>query len=628
MPGLVPSQWFRPTGWARLLASLAALTLLATLLVAAESTAAPATAAGWEPRPATYGVTVEKDVQLTMSDGVTLVADIRRPATDGAPAPGRFPVIVTQTPYNKNLPGLNFANDYLVERGYVQVVVDVRGTGGSGGTWTAFGEREQRDGYEVVEWSASPQRPWSNGKIGLYGVSYGAINQFFTAAQHPPGLKALFPVVPMGDAYRDVATGGGQFNAAFMPSWLGLVTGAGVLPPSYSPARPADALSTMLAHAGGAASFQLPMLVNAAGGGERAYDGEFFRTRSPLSVVDQVEAPTFIAGGLYDLFQRSQPLLYKALARNGVPAKLLYGPWYHTSVSENEFGMRDEGEPSLRELQLRWFDHHVRDTADPALERSAPISYYEIGSGQWREARRWPPADTSYEPFYLSGSATPASPGTLVRGAPRGAAGTGGPDFVPRVPLAGVCTKSTAQWTAGAGALGGANPCAQDQRLNANTGLSYDYEVTGEPLRLTGPINAHLVVSSPVRDGTLTVRLEDVAPDGTVTQLTAGWQVLSMRALDEQRSVRSDGLIVRPWHPFTRESQEPMPSGTPVAVDVEVFPTTAVVEPGHRLRLAIQNADRPHLLGPVPTELNSAGPGVRLWHDPDHPAWVALPTNE
>lgn len=624
MSGRVASQRTRPAGW-RLLAPAAAL-LLATLLVVADLRAAPARAAGWEPRPANYGVAVEKDVPLTMSDGVTLVADIRRPATDGEPAPGRFPVIVTQTPYNKNLPGLNFANDYLVERGYVQVVVDVRGTGGSGGTWTAFGEREQRDGYEVVQWAASPQRPWSNGKIGLYGVSYAAINQFFTAAQHPPGLKALFPVVPMGDAYRDVATGGGQFNAAFMPAWLGLVTGAGVLPPTYSPARPTDAVSRMLQHAGGAASFQLPLLANAASGGERAYDGEFFRTRSPLDVVDRVRTPTFIAGGLYDLFQRGQPLLYKKLARSGVPAKFLYGPWYHVSASANGFGLRGDDEPSLRELQLRWFDHHVRGVADPALKSSAPVSYYEIGSGQWREAGQWPPATTSYQPFYLSGAAKPASPGGLTPGEPGAAAGSGGPDFVPYVPVAGVCSKSTAQWTAGAGALGGANPCAEDHRLNDLTGLTYDYPVEGEPLRLAGPINAHLVVSSPVRDGTLAVRLESVAPDGTVTPLTAGWQVVSMRELNERRSVKRDGLIVRPWHPFTQESQEPMPQGTPVAVDVEIFPTTAVVPPGHRLRLAIQTTDRPHLFGPVPTELDSAGPGLRIWHDSQHPSWVAVPS--
>src|SRR5207248_11787512 len=61
--------------------------------------------------------------------------------------------------------------------------------------------------------------------------------------------------------------------------------------------------------------------------------GPFYRTRSPIEVIDKVRVPTFIVGGWYDLFQRGEPLLYQHLARNGVPTRLLMGPWYHTSAS-------------------------------------------------------------------------------------------------------------------------------------------------------------------------------------------------------------------------------------------------------------------------------------------------------
>jgi uncharacterized protein len=152
---------------ARRAAACAALALLAA--------AAPAQA--WAPRPATYGVVKQTNVPVTMSDGVRLYADVVRPALkDGSPAPGRFPVVLTQTPYNKSAPQLNFENDYLVERGYVQVIVDVRGTGSSEGMWDSFGKREQRDGYELVQWVHSRARPWSDGRVALYGTSYGAIN--------------------------------------------------------------------------------------------------------------------------------------------------------------------------------------------------------------------------------------------------------------------------------------------------------------------------------------------------------------------------------------------------------------------------------------------------------------------
>ena len=205
---------------ARLVPLVSALAILAV--------AAPA-AHAWKPRAAEYGVAKQTNVPITMSDGVRLFADILRPAKpDGTPADGRFLVILTQTPYNKNSPQLNFENDYLVQRGYIQVIVDVRGTGASGGHWASFSEREQRDYYATAVWAHKLKG--GNGDVGLYGVSYGAIDQLLTAAQHPPGLKAEFPIVPMGDAYRDVAVSGGQTNTAFIPFWLGLVSGGGGLP--------------------------------------------------------------------------------------------------------------------------------------------------------------------------------------------------------------------------------------------------------------------------------------------------------------------------------------------------------------------------------------------------------------
>src|SRR3712207_2100385 len=95
---------------------------LVSLTVLILAVAAPA-AQAWEPRPPQYGVVKETNVPITMSDGVRLFADVVRPAAqDGTPAPGRFPVILTQTPYNKSSPQLNFQNDYLVQRGYVQVI--------------------------------------------------------------------------------------------------------------------------------------------------------------------------------------------------------------------------------------------------------------------------------------------------------------------------------------------------------------------------------------------------------------------------------------------------------------------------------------------------------------------------
>ncbi len=99
---------------------------------------------------------ITEDVKVPMSDGTVLRVNVYRPArADGSPVRRRFPVILTQTPYNKSAPQLGFRNDYLVQRGYVQVVADVRGTGSSQGTWDSFGGREQKDGAELVRWAHS-----------------------------------------------------------------------------------------------------------------------------------------------------------------------------------------------------------------------------------------------------------------------------------------------------------------------------------------------------------------------------------------------------------------------------------------------------------------------------------------
>src|SRR5437764_8746377 len=130
-------------------ATMAVAPLLAVVAMPAVPGGPPpadaATALIWHTRPATYGISVTKDVHIRMSDGVRLDADVYRPAgSDGSPAPGRFPVVLTQTPYNKNSGQLAFEAPFLIERGYAQVIADVRGTGSSEGTWDSFGLREQR----------------------------------------------------------------------------------------------------------------------------------------------------------------------------------------------------------------------------------------------------------------------------------------------------------------------------------------------------------------------------------------------------------------------------------------------------------------------------------------------------
>ena len=303
------------------------------------------------------------NVPVQMSDGIVLYVDVVQPAdSSGKALPGRLPVLLTQTPYNKNSPSLNFEDDYLVEHGYVQVIADARGTGASEGAWNSFGPREQQDGYDLAEWTRT--QPWSDGLIGLHGTSYGAINQFLTAEQQPPGVKAAFPIVPMSDAYRDVTFAGGEINASFIPLWLGLVTATGMLPPTYTPNDPTEAANVLVQHSGGALSFQGSQVLDSATGGNAAYDGPFYQVRSPIDMISKDRVPTFVVGGWFDLFQRGEPLLYQALRRQGVPTRLLMGPWYHITAGN---GLPAQGVPTLDDLELRWMNHYVKGLPDPGL---------------------------------------------------------------------------------------------------------------------------------------------------------------------------------------------------------------------------------------------------------------------
>lgn len=597
----------------------ATVTLPVLALAPGASAASPAgPPSGWKARPATYGVNVTEDVKVTMSDGNVLRVNVYRPANaDGTAVAKRFPVILTQTPYNKSAPQLGFRNDYLVERGYVQVVADVRGTGSSQGTWDSFGSREQKDGAELVKWAHSSSRAWSNGDVGLWGISYAAINQFFTAAQHPAGLKAMFPIVPAGDVYRDVTASGGQIDSGFIPFWLGLVTATSVVPPAYTAVDPASGVGTLLQHAGGAFAFQGPTMADSLTGGDKSYDGSFYKLRSPLSVVDKVDVPTFVTGGEYDLFQRGEPMLYQRLHANGVPSRLLIGPWTHLQASTAP-GLPAGTLPSLDDLSLRWFDKYLRGANDKALDTDVkPVNYYEIGSGTWRTAPGWLPSDVHAKAYKLTGTSTPGTPGGLTTGT-----ATDGADDVYPVPVTGLCTRSASQWTAGLAAIPG---CETDNSINDQAGTSYQTAPLTKDIHVSGPINARLYSSTTAKDGMLSVHVEDVAPDGSVDRLTGGWQVLSHRAVDSSKVVKRDGDVLQTYHPFTKAAQLPVEPGKVMGVDVEVFPTGAVLKAGHRLRITVQAFDTPHLAAPLPQLANSAGGIVTIHHSATYPSRLVLP---
>src|SRR6478672_6277762 len=145
----------------------------------------------------------EKNVSVPMRDGVTLRADVLRPETDGS---RRFPTLVYRTPYGKD----DALKEYTtftraVERGYAVVVQDVRGRYGSDGEFRPY-VHEGLDGYDTIEWAA--RQPWSNGKVGTFGLSYPGAVQWLAAVENPPHLEAMVPAMTFSTAQNFFYSGG------------------------------------------------------------------------------------------------------------------------------------------------------------------------------------------------------------------------------------------------------------------------------------------------------------------------------------------------------------------------------------------------------------------------------------
>src|SRR5436305_4831525 len=200
--------------------------------------ASSAPASRWKPEKAVYGTASRNDIPVKGAGGTTIrVNEIYPTTASGKPARGPFPVLLTMTPYGKGQGGSSSpgsatqpsagaatggADNYLAQRGYIEVVEDVRGTGDSAGRWGLFDPVQQQDAIRVLHWAA--HLPHSDGRVGTYGPSYLGIDQLLLAGavgRHSP-LKAIFPMVSGNDLYRDTSFMGGLIDFEFDETYLGL----------------------------------------------------------------------------------------------------------------------------------------------------------------------------------------------------------------------------------------------------------------------------------------------------------------------------------------------------------------------------------------------------------------------
>ena len=542
--------------------------------------------------PPTYQ-TVSQNVMIPMDDGVQLGATITFPSLNGStPAPGRFPVVFSMTPYGRDGVCGCTAQTTYPSRGIVQAVVDVRGTGGSGGNLDGnyFSPREARDGYDLTEWFGT--QPWSTGKVGMDGGSYLGITQYLTAEQQPPHLTAIVPDVALSDLYRDAYTYDGVPDIFFDAQYIAVQGGPGLVSgdlgepgdsgsdPDITPANMLQQLlNTADAKADQAQS--RPIALDFL---ERPNDDQWYHERSPWYHVDKIQVPVLIFDGWRDgAFVRGDLEMYQALAkRRGVETRIDLNACTHKGCGAPFDPTHSaNGADDIAAIEFDFLSHYLVGTPEHA---TSPVTYDVQPGGPFVTSPTWPPVSSKFTRYYLHAAGTSGQPltgalsvGTLST-APPGPVGSG--SYVTD-PASGLSMALNSYGTIAASPF-----VPTDQRLEEEQGLTWRTAPQNSALTVAGPIDLHLAASSTATDTDWVARLSDVAPDGSETVITEGALRASHRALDPQRTT-----VGSPYHDDANPT--PIVPGQTYAYDIAIIPTAYQLPPGHSLQLRLTTYDMP-----------------------------------
>ncbi len=580
---------------------------------------------------ADQGVHVDFDVPARMRDGITLRANIYRPATEGS-----YPVLLTRLPYGKDFPLGSSVLDPVqaARRGYILVVQDTRGRFASEGEWYPLRD-EGPDSYDTIEWAAT--LPGSNGKVGMYGASYFGFTQWVGAIERPPHLAAMFPHVTWADPHNGVFSRGGALELGIQASWL-LETGLDtVLRRERGNPDPRVGFSKLVAlaheidHLPNEGYRSLPLKAfepfRHTDLGQSFFDAiehPFAPAYSAPSTIlghhAQVSVPTYNTGGWYDIFLAGTLQNYQEMRAKGATSEsrqpmLLIGPWSHTNaghtVGDVAFGYGASAalinlQIDLMSLQLRWFDRWLRGIEN-GIDREPPVRLFVMGENVWRDEQEWPLARAIPTPFYLHSNGhanTLAGDGSLSLELP-------GDESVDRFvydPLNPVPT------------LGGAllmppiyRPGPRDQQPIERRAdmLVYTSAPLERALEVTGPVTVSLWAASSTPDTDFVARLVDVYEDGFAQNLTDG--------------------IIRARYRHSLQSPESLEPGKAYEYTIDLWATSNVFQAGHCIRLDITSSNFPrwdrnlntsHEIG---TDAEAQSATQTIMHSRVYPSHVLLP---
>ena len=522
-----------------------------------------------------HEVTSDLDVVVPMRDGVRLLADVHRPQSGG-----RFPVLVSASPYPRQIQDLGApmgfieagATDFFVHRGYVHVIANLRGTGGSGGEFGFFDAQERRDMHDLVEWAAA--QPWCDGTVGMLGISYFAMTQLEAAVERPPHLRAIFPVAVTTDLY-EAAMHHGLFSSGFVSPFLTMVGIAsrhgdklwrGPVADAMRHVLHAHWLHTRFATMDGEQALTVMHLATRLPYDPHPWDDlwqdmavehpmrdAWWDERDLTPLLGRVDIPVYL-GCDWDNVPLHLPSTFKAMDA------LTASPQVRVGML-GEYGLTWPWE-SLHVEALAWYDHWLKGR-DTGILDGPRIRYVLPGKDGWNTSDVWPPTGSSLRELALRAD------GTL--GAEEGEPG------------------ERAYVSLGAG-LNRRAPKPTDPLAS----LTWTSEPLDTDLDMAGDLELLLLASATAADTAWIATVQDVGPDGKAADVTAGWLRAGLRAVDPSGSRPGDPAL--PCRTFA-----PVPIGEVVEYRIPLVASARRFAAGHRVRLVLssddQSEDVPAIMG-------------------------------
>jgi putative CocE/NonD family hydrolase len=561
-------------------------------------------------------VIMEHNVAVPMRDGVTLYANVYRPAAEG-----EYPVLLTRLPYGKDIYPTHGLLDPIraALAGYIVIIQDCRGRFRSEGDFAPL-QTEGLDGYDTVEWAAA--LPNSNGRVGMYGASYFGFTQMAAAAEQPPHLKCIVPAITWseygdGASFRDgvtelglslnwnllmaidrtqrqmVATGAAPM--AIMARMRKIAAAVDRLSQDGYDELPLQSLD-WLSELGLADLFALPLSAGPSG-------------QPAFANVDhtRIAVPALHIGGWYDIFIQGTLDNFAAMRARGVPSHLLIGPWTHldrgSRIGDLNFGLAASGASidltmDLTAIHLRWYDRWLKELPN-GVDQEPPVRLFTMGTNQWARFTSWPPAEATPARWYLQ------TAGGLSLDAPMVAGGASTYQYDPAHPVPTLGGNLLMP-----GAYGSGPYDHRSASLRADV-LTFTSDPVAEPVCIMGRVEACLWIASSAPDTDFVVRLIDIHPNGYMQNLCDGIA----------RARYRNSFAEPTW----------LSPGEPADITVDLWSVAHTILPDHKIAVQVTSSNFPRW----DRNLNTADPigqgttwqiaDQTIFHAKEHPSYIQLP---